>query len=373
MNIAVYQPRVSYFVGGGEIVPLQQAKYLSLLGHKVTIITTRASFIRPSEYFLRFIKNNHQIRIKYINLPNKLKWIYDEKPGTRWIRWDYESLYVGRLALAYFIKNKFDIVVVHNYLDILAIPIGHKSVLHLHGYPTEFNYMHELLVDIPTVLVADSFFIKSKWKTLSGIKKIQMATNGIDGEYFKSDYTVSTKYDILYIGRLIKTKGVSYLLEAVSKLKQKSLRIAIAGTGPELKSLKKMIKDKKIIGNIKFLGHINDAELVKLYQSSLMVVLPSYEREGILTTMLEAAACGRPVITTYACSMSEFLKNDYNGLLVAPQNSATLAKAIKKLYQDKKLADKLGRQARRLIETSWNWQKKIKLVEKIYAQTLRNY
>lgn len=371
MNLAIYQPRVSYYIGGGEVVPLQHARFLSLLGHKLTIITTSAPFIKPSEYFLKFIKANPKIKIKYLDLPENLKWIYNELPGKRWIRWDYESLYVGRLAFAYFLKNKFDLIAIHNYLDVLAVPADQKSVLHLHGYPAQSNYMHELLATIPTDFIAVSSLIKTKWQKLINLKNIDVATNGMDSNYFKPNRKIPIKYDVIYIGRLIKTKGVFYLIEALAKLNKLPLKTAIIGTGPELDALKLMVKKHGLNDRVKFLGYVKDQDLPRLYQSALMTVLPSYDKEGILTTMLESAACGKPVITTTACSMLEFLKNGFNGLLVKPQNSSTLAQAIKRLYVNPILAEKLGQQARKSIETNWRWQKKIKQVEKIYVKILR--
>jgi len=370
MDIAIYQPRLSYYVGGGEVVPLEHAKFLSKIGNCVTLVTTKSSFIKPSDLFCRFKKENPQIKIMYLNIPEELHWIYKEKPGKRWIRWDYESFHVGRLAFKYFLKNKFDIIAVHNYVDLIAIPFGQKNALHLHGYPPQANYLHELLAHIPTGFISVSKLIKDKWLKLAPINKIFVATNGIDADYFIPQYRNNFDYDIVYVGRLIKTKGLQYLIEAIELLKDLPLRVAIAGTGPEEESLKKQVKKLKLENKVSFLGYIKDEDLANLYNSALMGVFPSYDREGILTTMLENASCGRPTITTTACSMSEFLRNGYNGLLVKPENTIELAAAIKKIYLNRKLADKLGCQARESVEKHWSWLVKIKQVEKKYAHIL---
>ncbi len=70
MKILVYQPRASYFVGGGEIYPLQNIKFFSKFGYDVTLLTTKASFIKPSSYFENFIKENSNVKIEYIELDN---------------------------------------------------------------------------------------------------------------------------------------------------------------------------------------------------------------------------------------------------------------------------------------------------------------
>lgn len=369
MKIAIYQPRASYYVGGGEVVPLQHAKFLSLAGHQVTLVTVRAKYIKCSGFFLKFLKENPQVKVIYLDLPDEFKWIYHELPGQRWIRWDYESLHVGRLAYCYFLRQHFDIIAVHNYLDSIAVPFCQKSVLHLHGYPSQCNYMHDLCATIPSVFISVSGLIRQKWLDMAPIKKISVAANGIDADYFIPIKT-DIKYDALYVGRLIKTKGISYLIEASARLRNKAIRVAIAGRGPEEANLRKLVKENKLTDNVFFLGYVEDDDLPFLYNSASIVVLPSYDREGILTTMLEAGACGRPVITTTACSMSEYLKNGGNGLLVAPRNSIALAEAMNRLLTDSVLADSLGKNARISAAGKWSWQTRIKQVEKIYEKTI---
>ncbi|MFA6525802.1 MAG: glycosyltransferase family 4 protein [Candidatus Buchananbacteria bacterium] len=368
MKIAIYQPRASYYVGGGEVVPLQHAKFLSLAGHQVTLVTVRAKYIKSSGYFLKFLKENPQVKVAYIDLPEEFEWIYGELPGQRWIRWDYESLHVGRLAYCYFLRQHFDLIAVHNYLDSIAVPFGQKSVLHLHGYPLQSNYMHDLCATIPSAFISVSELIKQKWLDMAPIRTISVAVNGIDADHFIPMKT-DIEYDALYVGRLIETKGINYLIEALAKLRNKAIRVAIAGSGPEEGNLRKLAKEKKLTQNVHFLGYVKDEDLPSLYNSALMVVLPSYDREGILTTMLEAGACGRPVITTTACSMSEYLKNGGNGLLVAPRNAIALAEAMNRLLADSVLADSLGRNARIAAAGKWSWQIRIKQVEKIYEKT----
>ena len=98
MKILIYQPRVSYFTGGGEVYPLQNAKFFAKMGHDVTILTTKASFLKSSEYFTNFIKENKNVKIDYLELDENFKYIYDEPAGINWTRWDKESLWVSRLA-----------------------------------------------------------------------------------------------------------------------------------------------------------------------------------------------------------------------------------------------------------------------------------
>ena len=135
MKILIYNPRLSYFTGGGEIYPLQTAKFFAQLGHNVTVLTVKADFIKFSDFFYNFIKNNPKVKIEYLELDENFKDIYAEPAGINWTRWDRESVWVSRLAYEYLTRNQFDIVTIHNVIDSLAVPFNQKHVLHLHGTP----------------------------------------------------------------------------------------------------------------------------------------------------------------------------------------------------------------------------------------------
>ncbi|MEK9175638.1 MAG: glycosyltransferase family 4 protein [Patescibacteria group bacterium] len=375
MKIAIYQPRASYYIGGGEIVPLEQAKYFSKLNHHVSLITTRAPFIVESDYFKRFKKENPKVIIKYINIPEQLKWIYQKKPGSDWERWDLESLHVGGYARAFFSSNHFDIIAIHNVLDSIAVPSSVASILHLHGFSSEPNYMQELALTIPYCYVADSQFIRTEWiRMFPWIGNILIVTNGIDSKRFNRAATESKKYDVVFVGRLLSNKGIIDVAKAIKILSSSfSIQMAIAGSGPEKKTIIQYIKQNHLEKNIHILGHVSDNKLVSLYQSAKIAILPSSDREGILTTMLEASSCGVPVITCDSSSMSEFIEDKKTGLLVPPKNSKRISEAIALLLTNEKLRKRISENARKTIEKKWDWHIKIKLVEKIYEKVVRNY
>ncbi len=369
MNILIFQPRISYYVGGGEIVPFEHARYLSNLGHKITILTTRGPFIAPSEYFLNYQKTNPGVHFEYLEIPDTLKWIYEKLPGNDWQRWDEESLFVGRMAYEYILNSsEYDIVVTHNLLDCIAVPLNRKNILHLHGYPSSLDSTRRACLKIPSKIIAVSEYIKQKWEVMANIDTIEVATNGIASDYFKPLVNTTKKYDAVFIGRLITIKGVNYLLEAISLVKKDfpQIKVAIVGKGPEHENLFNLAAALDLSKNIDFIGHLPSEELVSFYNMCKIGVFPSFDREGILTTMLEASACGLPVITTNACSMPEFLIDGKNGILVRPQNSIDIAEALSKLLLNESLRIELGNRGREIIEDHWDWAQKIKSVEQIY-------
>ena len=106
----------------------------------------------------------------------------------------------------------------------------------------------------------------------------------------------------------------------------KEVTAAIAGTGTEEAELKNIVAELGIEKQIKFLGYVDDSALPRVYCSARIGVIPSKDKEGILTTMLEAASCGCPIISITVGRIPEFLKNEYNGLLVPPLIAKNLVK-----------------------------------------------
>jgi glycosyltransferase involved in cell wall biosynthesis len=371
MNIAIYQPRVSYYLGGGEVIPLEHARVFSMRGHNVTIVTVRAPYIKQSNLFKEFIRKNRRVHIFYIDLPKEYATIYKAPPGIDWNRWIAESVYVGQRAWSYFSKNTFDVVAVHNAYDMIGVPFEQRSVLHLHGYPSAGEPVHRALFSGADEIVAVSKKIKEEWECLVPGMKMRVVENGIDSSIAAKSITFpSKKIDVLYIGRLIPVKGISYLLHAIREVKKicPGVRVIIAGDGPQKKELENLSRRLGVSKHIRFFGKVSEKTKDALFAGSAMLVAPSIGKEGVLTTMLEAATYGVPTITTTSGSMKEFLKHSKNGLLVSPGNTQELSVSIVHLLKNKDEAERLGKNAKKDAREKWSWEKKIAALEKIYER-----
>ena len=373
MKILIHQPRVSYYVGGGEVVPLEEARYFSKIGHEVTILTSKAPFIKNSDYYLNFIKNNPDIRIIELNVPKNLEYIYKTLPGTNWKRWDLESLNFSKIAFTEIEYSNYDIVAYHNIIDSINAPLNTPSILHLHGYPEELNYVYELILSKERPSVAVSHLVASKWKEMTGFNNIDVLHNGIDITRFSPNKNIEKKYDLLYIGRIIEIKGIQYIIDAIKILKDyKNItpKLAIACKGDYSDIFKETVKSLGLEYQIYFLGYVNDDDLVDLYNSTLVTVLPSYAREGVLTTMLESSACGVPTITTKETSMTEFLEDGVNGLAANARDAEDIARNIFKILNDNDLRISLANKTLDKVNNMWSWDKKIKELEAIYSKVI---
>jgi glycosyltransferase involved in cell wall biosynthesis len=143
-------------------------------------------------------------------------------------------------------------------------------------------------------------------------------------------------------------KGVREFVEAARILKRegRDLSFALAGQpdpGNPAAISERILADWRSEGLADWLGHVDD--MPALLAGADVVVLPSY-REGLPKSLVEAAACGRPLITTDVPGCREVVKDGVDGLLVPVRDAAALAQAIARVLDDPSLARRLGEAAR---------------------------
>ena len=152
-------------------------------------------------------------------------------------------------------------------------------------------------------------------------------------------------YDVLFVGRLEKVKGIDFLLEAIAILKvkyNKFFKVALVGDGPLKEKLKELFKKLKIEDQVKFLGIQKDVG--KFMRSSKIFVLQS-RWEGFGLVIIEAMSNMVPVIASNVGGIPEIIKNGENGILVPPKDPEALAKAIKLLLDSPELQKRIAQNA----------------------------
>ncbi len=159
-----------------------------------------------------------------------------------------------------------------------------------------------------------------------------------------------------FVGRLLADKGVRTLVSAHEILARQGrpMRLLIAGdpdpANPASIPLAEIESWRQRPG-IEVLGHVTD--IAKFWASAHIAVLPS-RREGLPKSLLEAAACGRPIVATNVPGCREIARENVNALLVPPDNAQALADAIARLADDKELRRKFGEAGRRLVENEFS-------------------
>jgi glycosyltransferase involved in cell wall biosynthesis len=176
---------------------------------------------------------------------------------------------------------------------------------------------------------------------------------------------------ILFVGRLVKIKGIVTLLEAFSRLTYRDSVLLVCGTGRLLISLKKMVHDLKLDDKVIFKGRVPHGILPKYYALCDMCVVPSlFESFGLV--VLEAMSMKKPVVATNVGGIPEIIKNNINGLLVKPNDTDALAEAMDKVLQDQRLGIRLGTNARRDIERNFNLDRMIQQTASVYKYVMRS-
>jgi len=146
------------------------------------------------------------------------------------------------------------------------------------------------------------------------------------------------KYTIGYMGRLSTVKGCKYLIEAMKLLDIEDIELLIFGEGELEEELKTLIKKQHLENKVSFLGYVDTPE--QAYTIFDVLVVPSL-REAFGNIVIEAQACGTPVIATKTAGPSEIITHQKNGLLCEPENAQDIAENIKLLYHDTALQERI--------------------------------
>ena len=343
MKIAMVGQFPPHFGGVGVHIHTLSKKLVEE-GHEVFVITYPHKEIRD-------IDGIHVIGTKGINLP-----------GIRGLMFKNNA----KKALEDLIKKE-DIDIIHgHYLfpaGAAAVEVGNKH--NIKTYVTAHGSdMFELYKSKPfmrptikkVLKNADGIFAVSKALRqeiiatgVSGIaEKTKLSWNSVDitkfslkdDDSFKKEFGLFDKPIVLFVGNLIKRKNVGALLEA-KKVAKSDYYLVIVGDGPLSKKLRKKVEDENI-PDVIFTGSRTDVE--NIIPNCDFLVLPSFS-ESFGLVLIEALACGKPVIGSDVGGISEIINDDV-GLLVNPNDISLISNSIDRLVDDEELRAKLSANAR---------------------------
>lgn len=204
-------------------------------------------------------------------------------------------------------------------------------------------------------LVYPTEFAREKSPKMDASMRYEIISNGVDTSIFKpidpapffKKYGLSrdNKY-ILFVGRLHPEKSVDTLIKAVPEIikKQPTVRILILGEGHQSKELEALSKSMHLGEKVFFLGMINNDDKVLAYNAADIFCLPSLaELEGMV--VLEAMACGIPILIADAPSSASKYFVHKNGMLFKPEDAHDLARQALAMLSDGKKLKAMGRQS----------------------------
>lgn len=379
MKLLVVTPYFYPKTGGVEEHTFNLYKGLSDKGFEIVVVTTKYSpglSVHETVEGLKIHRLPYQFKIA--NSPISFKWITQIKKIIN--------------------KEKPDLIMAHSPVpfmsDLVILINNHKPVIlkyHSGSMKKDKQPFHNLLISIyekyilkkvirkADYLICTSDFVRNKFLPEFKAKSLTI-TPGVDINIFKpGNHPADKTRSILFVGRIDKTsewKGIKYLIDAFYLIKPKYplARLSIVGNGDDLENQKRYVNKLSIRNNVDFLGPLKGKELVKEYQKSSLLVLPSTsEAESFGMVLIEAMACKKPVVGSKIGGIPHVIDHGDNGFLVPPKDPKALAGAIINILKNPELAVKMGNNGYQKVMQNYTWDKKIGETKDLIESVYRGY
>jgi glycosyltransferase involved in cell wall biosynthesis len=198
---------------------------------------------------------------------------------------------------------------------------------------------------------------------------VEVLQNGIDVTLYRQCIKKSTEYsEFLFLGRLGERKGTYDLLDAVdvlvNSMGKKELKFYLAGDG-EIEKVRKIINEKNLTNNVELLGWLNNDEKREMLKRTDVIILPSYE-EGLPMSLIEAMACGKVIISTYAGGIPDLVEQDLNGFLFNAGDISKLVEYITFVNENPDRMAEIGQNNINKVNKSFNLETINKRLDSIY-------
>jgi glycosyltransferase involved in cell wall biosynthesis len=230
--------------------------------------------------------------------------------------------------------------------------------------------VEKLMVNLTNNIVSVSTKTKKDLKKIKKSENAVVIPNGIDFSYIREINPSKEKSDIIFAGRLIKEKNIDILIKSVHLAREEipNIKCFIIGDGPERAKLEKIVDELDIQNNIIFKGFIeNYGDLISYMKSSKVFLLPS-SREGFGIVVIEANACGLPVIVINhkMNAAVDLIENGENGF-ISEQSESAISKNMIKCIKEKKEMEET------CIESSkeYDWNSIVNKIELMYEEGIK--
>jgi glycosyltransferase involved in cell wall biosynthesis len=195
----------------------------------------------------------------------------------------------------------------------------------------------------------------------TGRDKVTVVHHGVDLQQFAPVRRApAATVQIVSVGRLVEKKGFPDLLEACAEIAaDRSFQLTVYGDGPLRAELERMRHELGLDGLVTFAGECDSARIVAALRRADIFALtpfvtPDGDRDGVPNVVVEALACGLPVVATKVGGVGEAVTHRRNGLLAEPRDVAAIAANLKELVGDPDLRARLGAAARRTVEQGFD-------------------
>ena len=233
--------------------------------------------------------------------------------------------------------------------SIVARLLGRRVVNQVHGgaMPQDFFrgnalltwVLRRFLVSSDAVVVLSSAELAA-YRAFDRRIRVHLVPNAIDPSGLAGrtrSYNTDRPLKLVYVGRLVRTKGLFEVIEAMTELKRagREFGLCIAGEGQDQGALMAASQSAGLGDRIQFLGSVFAAEKWRLWLDSDVFVFPSYHKEGLPYSLLEAMAAGCVPVTTPVAAIPDVVRDGEHGLFVPANDAQALAMAVASLDDDR--------------------------------------
>ena len=327
-------------------------------GHEVTLITANYQGMPEKEVMngVQIMRVNSLRKHKeHCSFKEMLSYLFKAYPVAKKMqkenRYDICLIFFGIPSgpIGYMLKKKYKLPYV--------IRFGGGDVP---GFQERFTKVYKLIAPAIKMIwkkadarIANSQGLKDMALKFYDKKSFDIIPNGVDTEVFypieKAD---SDEFKILFVSRLIERKGLQFIIPQLQKIQdstEKKVKLVVVGDGPYREQLETITREYKVADMVEFVGQKNKKEIVPFYQNADLFILPS-AKEGMPNVVLEAMACGLPIIMT-PCEGSKELVQDNGYILLTSE----MGEKIQQLLRNKEMLQKLGHNSRRIVEEQFCW------------------
>ena len=348
MKIAILLPDFSKYSGPGKIAELQTSEFIKHNHyHYVSIFTFKASIPTKARLVvIKPIRTQFLERIYQLTFPMNIFSLV--KYGRRLKNFDIILVHPSPIGwLAYFVKKvyKKKYISFSHHIENPQLFSRLSEKLYMRIY----SFLIKVVIRNADSIISVSKFSQKQLKEQTGLDSevvyngidINRFREGIDGSEIRRKYSLTDNPIILYVGRIVPYKGIHLLIESFKLVKHEipNAKLVIVGKhriGHYSTELKKMSDDSVI-----FTGYLSDEELNSLYATCDVYATASL-LEGFNLPLVEAQACGKPVVAFDIGPHPEIVKNKETGFLVPAGDVKAFANALIRLLKDKKLATEFG-------------------------------
>ncbi len=368
--------------GGSEIIAYELAKRIVRMGHSVVIHTIQKEGTKKYEQ----IDGIEIFRFKDIRLFPKLSKITFGKIPSIFSFSAIPSLFkLVKKIRPHIIHSHFladtglAAIIVGNILKIPVITslLGKDIFDPIDPVPSKWHKSLVRLMETSSKVIACSRDQKWRAQAMGVSSDINIIPHGVNTKKFVPPIKVDIKKKlgirgpmVLSVQRLHPRKGLNYLIDAIPIILDEipSAKFVIVGKGSEKIKIEKKINALRIENSVKLVGFVPESELHHYYANCDLFVLHSlYEAFGIV--LLEAMACGKPVVATKCGGVPEVVINGKTGLLLPPRKPNELAGACIKILQNPEMKQKMGQNGLNRVLKRFSWDSIVKEYLKAYIMT----